>query len=166
MFEIRLNNVVEKIVENELIEKGGKEGEALHFHFDVKLSYIGKVGKEYRQSRGLHLLYHIFPGSAYVNVFSGVTDSPFGKRWEVKEWEHEASHDSCWRSVSIFSNLYFEMANLINAARIKDRYKKIAPIKMNQYVNFCLFDALYRWVPVEIVRPDPNDSYKKAVKLL
>lgn len=161
MLEIKLNSVLEAIVEHELIKKGGRDKEALHFHLDIRLHQ-----NEDTRSCGLHMLYHVRPGYSYVDVFSGETDSPFGKIDEVKEWKHLASHDSCWRDIKCFSAIYFRMAEEINEVRVRRNLRRVAPKDMYQHNNFAMFGELYRWVPIQISREDPNNSYCKSVTIL
>lgn len=164
MLSIRIDRIAYQIVEDILLGNG-RENEALYLNFDVRLSYYDN-GRTYDQSRGLHLLYHVLPGMRYVNVFSGVTRSPFGKLSEVrKELKHEVSHDSCWRDVRIFSDTYFEMANCINEERKKQGLSEVAPKDMSEHNSFR--QKLFEWVPVKVSK-DPNDShnYRKLVKLL
>jgi hypothetical protein len=165
MLQIKVERVVNQIVQHELLGKGGRQDEALYLHFDLRMSYYEENQSDCR-SRGLHLLYHVRPGGSYVDVFSAVTDSPFDKIESVKEWKHEASHDSCWRDVSCFSKVYFEMAKDINQARKSRGQVEIAPKDMHEHNGFGLFDNLYEWVSVRITRKDPCDSYRKTIEVL
>jgi hypothetical protein len=120
----------------------------------------------------LHLLYHVNPNGSYVNVFSRVDSSPFLKVNATKsvgagDWQHECSHDSCWRNISVFSGLYFELAELINKALIADGFSAIAPKDMSEHNSSALFENLYNWVKVQLEK-DPMDqyNYRKLVKLI
>ncbi len=164
MLQIRLDKVVNQIVQCELLNKGGRKEQALHLHFDLRTSYYAEC-QSYHASRGLHLLYHVKPGSSYVDVFSSMADSPFDKIQTVKEWKHEISHDSCWRDIQCFSNIYFEMADEVNNAIRKSGGKSVAPINMSECNGFGTLESLYRWVPVRITKKDPSDSYRKTVEI-
>ncbi len=161
MVNIRISSLAEAIVHSELIRKG-REKEALYLNFDLRMSYYHE-GEEYHQSRGLHLLYHVIPGGGVVNVFSAVTMSPFANIVDVREWSHDCSHDTCWRDISVFSKVYFEMAEHINQLRLVDGREPIAPRDMHEWHNI---RELYRWVPA-IIAKDPTDerSYRKMVTL-
>lgn len=165
MLQIRLERVANQIVQSELLNKGGRQDEALYLHFDLRMGYFTN-DESYNESRGLHLLYHVKPGGSYVDVFSAVTDSPFDKIESVKEWKHEASHDSCWRDVSCFSKVYFEMAKGINEALSKNGQKEVAPVTMSEHSGFGHFEDLYKWVPIRIARKDSSDSYRKTIEVL
>lgn len=165
MLQIKLERVANQIVQSELLNKGGRQDEALYLHFDLRMGYFTN-DESYDESRGLHLLYHVRLGGSYVDVFSAVTDSPFDKIESIKEWKHEASHDTCWRDVSCFSIIYFEMAKAINNGLKKNGRKEVAPERMSEHSGFGLFDDLYEWVPIRITKKDPSDSYRKTVEVL
>lgn len=165
MLQIKLERVVNQIVQSELLNKGGRQDEALYLSFDLRMGYFSN-NEPYHESRGLHLLYHVSPGGSYVDVFSAVTDSPFDKIKSVKEWKHEVSHDSCWRDVSCFSNVYFEMAKGINKALRNNGHKEVAPVTMFEHSGFGLYSDLYKWVPIRITRKDPSDYYPKKIEVL
>lgn len=165
MFSLRFDQLVSTIVNQELVGKG-RDKEVLYINFDCRIAYYTNE-KSYNQSRGLHLIYGCRPGYSYVDVFSGVTESPFGSIREVESWKHETSHSSCWRDIKVFSSLYFEMAELINAERAKDGLKPVAPIKMSEHNSFRNHNRLFDWVPA-IVETDPLDEYryKRILKLI
>jgi hypothetical protein len=170
MLSMKIEDLVSAIVRQELIGKG-REDEALHFSFDISLSYY-QDGKSYSKRCGLHLLYHVNPNGSYVNVFSRIDASPFTKvnapQGEgVGEWVHECSHDSCWRNIRVFSTLYFDLAAQINQALIADGFTAVAPKDMSEHNNSPLFEALYTWVKVKLEK-DPTDqyNYRKLVKLI
>ncbi len=165
MLSMKIESLVAALVRHELVGKG-RENEALYFNFDLRMgSYTD--GESYNQSRGLHLLYQVNPGYSYITVFSGITPSPFDKIKDVKEWKHECTHDSCWRDIQVFSQVYFEMAKQINEARVQDGLPEIAPAEMHEHNSFPLFNQTYLWVPVRITK-DPNDAhnYRKLVEVL
>lgn len=166
MLSMRIDSLVASLVRHELVGKG-REDEALYINFDLRLSSHTNEGDSYNQSRGLHLLYHVNPGYSYITVFSGITPSPFGKAKDVEKWKHECTHDSCWRDIQVFSQLFFEMAKQINAERVEDGLPEIAPAHMHEHNSFPLFDKMYDWKRVRITK-DPNDSnsYRKLVELL
>src|SRR5690606_2308211 len=128
----------------------------LHLSFDVSLSSYTN-SKEYNARCGLHLVYHA--RTNYVTVFSGITSSPFSHPALVQEWKHESTHDSCWRDVNTFSDLYFRNAEIVNTKRQQDGLKAIAPKNMSQNVFFSRLDSVWSWIPVEITK-DPEDEYK------
>jgi hypothetical protein len=166
MFSMKIEDLVQRIVMSELVGKG-REKEALYLCFDVSLSYYTD-GDSYDQRAGLHLLYQVNPSYTYVNVFSAVTDSSFVPINKVEKWKHEISHDSCWRNIRVFSDLYFSMANAINEAMVEDGLKKVAPKDMHEYNKFSGFgDYLYRWVPVKISKDKTDENnYRKIIELL
>jgi len=96
MLEMKIERLAEQIVRHHLLGQGRKK-EALYLNFDLRLS-----SNRFDQSRGLHLLYHQIPDCASVSVFSAMTLSPFGRIGEITSWEHDVSHDSCWRDIGIF----------------------------------------------------------------
>lgn len=170
MLSIGIQNLAQQIVNHEMLRVQAqphlRKYATLHLNFDLRMSnYIDS--KSYNQSRGLHLLYNVNPGSTYVSVFSGVTDSPLGDIHDVNEWTHECTHDSCWKDIGIFSKIYFEMSDEINALRKADGLPSIAPKYMSENNRFRSFDSLFQWVAAE-VKTDPNDrmNYKKLIKLL
>lgn len=163
MFEMRLQNIVNALVEQELVGKGRKE-EALYFSFDLR---VETFHSNQRISRGLHLLYHCYPGTNSVNVFSGVTESPFEKIRKV-DWKHETSHDSCWKNLRCINSLYFDMANEINAKEIdagRWEEKELAPINMQWDTYFQMFNPAFQWIPAVISQDITNESnYRKIVR--
>jgi len=165
MLNIKIDSLVGQIVRQELVGKGRKD-EGLYLNFDCRLgNYVGT--KTYSQSRGLHLVYHVNPGSSYVTVFSGVTDSPFASIKDVSNWKHESSHDTCWRDIHVFSEIYFDMAQKINEARMSYGLEDIAPAAMHENNSFNGFDKAFSWVKVSVTR-DKNDinNYRKVLELL
>lgn len=172
MLQIQVQNVVHAIVEQELRGKG-REDSALYIHLDLRMSHHTD-DKSYDQSRGLHMLYYCLPHMNYISVFSSVTDSPFTGLRDVKEWKHECSHDSCWRDVNTYSQVYFKMAEDINSEIKQDWEKKhpgriapqVAPKDMHEWHSFGR-SGLYMWVPVK-VRKDPKDTnnYRKLVEVV
>lgn len=163
MLTINLLRLCNQIVDHARTSMDEKS--AIHINFDVRLSYFID-GEIYGQSCGLHLLYHS-RGAGSVSSFSGLTDSPFGKISEVEQWRHECTHDSCWRNVSIFNDLYFDLAAKINGRLEKDGMKSVPPIAMENFITFRSQDSLYQMVQVEVSK-DPTDSYgyKRLIKLL
>lgn len=161
---MQISDVVAAIVKQELYGNG-RENEAIYFSFDVSMSHYTKT-KHYKQRNGLHLLYQVNPGFTYINVFSAVTDSPFANIKTV-EWKHECTHDSCWRDVNIFGDVYFGMAAKINSMLKADGLNELAPQDMHEYNINSFSKGLYRWIPVKISK-DPNDknSYWKLVQVV
>jgi hypothetical protein len=164
MLSIKIENVVSSMVRQLLINDDSDviKGKALHFHFDCRLGY-----EDFNVSRGLHLLYGRRPQGSYVDVFSAILDSPFDKISKVVNWKHECSHDSCWRDIGVFSQVYFDMADSINAKRVKEGLNAVAPIEMHEYNSFNEIDRFFQWVSVEITK-DPSDerNYRKLIKVL
>jgi hypothetical protein len=165
MFNLPLVSVVNKMVEHELVGNG-RDDEALHFHFDLRLAYYLPKGYKCNASAGLHLLYHLNKGYSYVSVFSAITESPFTKIAGVTEWKHETTHDSCWRELRTVVNLYFQMAEEINLRLKSSGHKEVAPCEMTEHNNFALFGKLYQWVPVQVTK-DPSDkhNYRKLITI-
>lgn len=179
MLSIELSALVEQIVRSELVNNHDRkevlnttgltvtrrEGEAMYLNFDARLSYHHDSVGSFRASRGLHLLYYNSPQYNYVSVFSAVTNNPFAVIAEVEEWKHESSHDSCWRDINVFSEVYFAMAEEINELLAKEGLEKVAPIEMSQFVSFGGLgrDTLYEMVPVRI---EKADHYKRNIVLL
>lgn len=170
MLSMRIDSLVAQIIQHEMLrpqaQPGLRKNAALYLNFDCRMSVYLK-DHEYSQSRGLHLLYHVVPGSASVSVFSGLTQSCFGKITEVDEWKHETSHDSCWRNVQVFSQLYFAMANQINKELVSDGKEEVAPVMMNEHNGFRNLHSLFEWAIVDVTK-DPTDqhNYRRIVKVL
>ncbi len=162
MLKIDVRNVVHAIVEQELIEKD-RLGRAIHINFDLRMSHHTDR-KSYDQSRGLHLLYHRNQNSSFVSVFSAVTDSPFSTIRDVKEWKHECTHDSCWRDVNAFSQVYFDMAECINSVRKKEGLATIAPKDMHEWHSFGRA-GLFKWIPCKVSRDLQND-YRRLLEVI
>lgn len=168
MFEMSLQTLVNAIVSQELIGKG-RENEGLLFSFDVSLCYYSENGDGDSfdaQRRGLHLLYQVNPNYTYVNVFSAVTERPFDSPLKAT-WNHESSHDSCWRNdVQAFNRLYFDMAEEINQQLVAAGLPRVAPKDMSQHIFPGGSRNLYSWVPCHITKDpaDPN-RYRKLVTL-
>lgn len=166
MLSMKIDHLIAAIVKQELVGKG-RSNEAMHFHLDVSLShYIDSVS--YNERRGIHLLYHLNPDYASITVFAAMTSSPFTKVSEMKpeQWQHEVTHDSCWRNINIFSQTYFGMACEINRQLKDDGHNEIAPREMEENISFGLFGPVYNWVGVKITK-DPIDShnYRRLVTL-
>lgn len=172
MLNIKIETVVNQIVRQELVEKNrgplpdGAENIGLYMNFDCRLSHYTNE-KTYNESCGLHLLYHCIPGGSVITVFSGVTDSPFDSIKTVKHWKHECSHDSCWRDIGVFSNVYFDMARKINEAMLAHGLKDIAPKDMHENNSFNGFDKVFSWVKVNVsVDKADKNRYRKVLELL
>lgn len=163
MLKIEARNVVYSIVQQELVHKG-RDNEALYINLDLRMSYhVG--GDAFDQSRGLHLLYSCPTGMSYITVFSGITDSPFAKIGEVKAWKHETTHDSCWRDINTFSQVYFDMARGINVSLSEEGREAIAPIDMYEGSSFR--GNLYQWVPIKVTKDSSDrNNYRRMVELL
>lgn len=177
MLSMRIETLVNALVRQELVGKG-REKEALHFHFSLGMAvYTSSENYEKRRKsgsidpfeehRGLHMLYYVKPGFSYISVFSAITPSAFMKVDEVQDWTHEITHDSCWAQVDTFSRAYFDMAEKINQAMVKEGLEKVAPLNMSEYNTPPLFGPVFDWVPIEISK-DPNDDrgYRRLVKVL
>lgn len=165
MLNMKIDCMVGQIVRQELRDSG-REDEGLYMNLDCRLSYYMPEGS-YNESCGLHLIYQCNPGYASINVFSGVTDSPFASSKDVPSWKHECSHDSCWRDIGVFSEVYFKMAEKINQALLKDGLEQVAPKDMHESNSFNGFDKVFRWKKVKITK-DPTDrnNYRKLLELL
>lgn len=166
MLSMEIRSLVGTLVNQLLVKDNNRQaGRALHFHFDCRMdSYTNE--KSYHSSCALHLLYYLRPDMTYVSVFSAVLPSPFDCIGKVDHWEHECTHDSCWRDINVFSNTYFKMADEINSLRLRDDLPEVAPAAMSEHNSFQLFGSVFDWVGVE-VKKDPNDdrSYRRIVKL-
>jgi len=166
-FQISLEHLTNDLVDQLLIDHGSDK--ALHFHYDVRMS-VYKNGREYRQSRGIHLLYYKpkgYPkGYGAVTVFSAVLDNPFDKIDKVEDssWIHEGTHDSCWKEVKAFFGTYKRMADEINAELEVNGYDSVAPVHMQQHNSFALFGKAFQWVDVEVTK-EPG-KHKRTVYLL
>lgn len=170
---MNLQYLVGAIVRKEVWRnKQTRKNAALSFSFDVRMHSFEEQDThlhEFRESRGLHLLYHTaFPGSERISVFSGITDSPFGKLQDVKEWKHNTTHDTCWRDVNLFSSLYFDLAERINAKRVEKGLKEIPPKDMTELVSFAgLNGDIYSWRLVDVTNdPEDDRNYRKLIKIL
>lgn len=166
MLNMRVDHLVETVVDQFLYGKG-REDEALHFAFDVSMSYYTDT-KTFSVRRGLQLLYYALPHSNTIHVFSARTEKPFTSSKEVNKWKHQVSHDSCWRGTSdnrAFANTYFEMANDVNQLLTESGFEEVAPIKMIEH-NFC-YGNLFDWVKVKMSK-DPNDNhgYRKLIEVI
>lgn len=162
MLNMQVKDVVNRLVRSLLVGQGRKD-EALYFNFDIRMS-VYMDDKSYDQSRGLHLLYHLSPHNTYMDVFYGITLSPFGKAQDVKEWMHAVSHDSEWRNPNLFSEIYFEMASDINKELSKDGRTRAAPVDMYQHNGFGWGNSFFEWLLVK-VDVDKEDSYRKLITL-
>lgn len=167
MLSMRIETMVGGLVRQLL--KGGREGEVLHFHFDLSMGYHAHVnngGDSYTARRGLHLLYWLPPERSYITVFSAVTLSPFVKVGDVKEWKHECTHDTCWRDIGVFAQVYFDMAKEINALLVADGHPEVAPAAMSEHNSSPIFGDFFEWLPAKVVT-DPTDdrNYRKLITL-
>lgn len=158
MLNMHLENVTAMLVQQFLIEPKGVENKAIHFHFNVRVDSF-ESNEQFGSSVGLHLLYHLKPRSTYVDVFSGATNRPFAKLNEVEGWTHEASHDSGWRNLNVFSQIYFSLAGEVNDQRKSSELKEIAPKDMSQSAHLRISRKMFDWVDVE-VKVDGADPMK------
>ena len=163
MLSMNVSGLVDALVKQELLDKHVKD-KAMHFHFDVGMSYYTNGGS-FNARRGLHMLYHSKLGYGSVSVFSAVTPSPFVRVGEVDGWDHDTTHDSCWRGVTTYSRVYFDMAQEVNSKIEEAGLAPIAPAMMTEHNT--LFGPVYDWVAVE-VSLDPKDRYqhRRLVKVL
>lgn len=166
MLNMRIDSLIASVVRQELYGKGRANNDAMYFHFDLRLGlYVEE--EEYHSYRDLHLLYQVDSGYRYINVFSAVLDGRTRFR-DIKNWKHEITHGSGWRDIGLFSRIYFEMADEINAMLKKDGLEEVAPKDMEQH-NTAGFisDALYRWVPVRVSKdPSDHNNYRMMVEVL
>lgn len=164
MLSMRVDTMINALVSH-LVEEGSSKNEALHFHLDLRMAtYIGDGNRRFSASRGLHLLYYREANSAYVHVFSAVLDSPFATIASVTEWKHECTHDSCWRDVGVFAQVYFGMANEINDARADAKLEAIAPKDMSEHNGFAMFGKPFTWRKVKVMKDETDDnSYRRKV---
>jgi hypothetical protein len=123
--------------------------------------------REFHDRRGLHLLYHLPKGWASVSAFSAVTEKVFTNVYEVADWKHEITHDSCWRDISTFARVYFGLCENVNDQRQAAGLKPKAPALMTEHNSFQLFGRLFDWIPVEVTT-DPTDdrNYRKLVRVI
>lgn len=165
MLSMRIDSLAAMFVEQFLIGAGGRDGEALHLHFDLGVSHFTNSGS-FHSTRGLHLLYHLPKGRAYVDVFSAVTAKRFSKIGDITQWTHECSHDSCWRDTRAFSKTYFEMAEEVNTQLRSENLLEVAPKDMSELNRFASYHEMFRWVPVT-VKKDPTDenNYRKLIEV-
>lgn len=155
MLQTNVSRVVEALVDEKLIRSENVfVDRGLHFRFFCKTSY-GVATVDYSATCYLNLMYHRVPGSNVISVFSAVT---LGRDEEIK-WNHEVSHDSCWRSDNqSFNKVYFDLAKKVNGQIIASGSRQVAPIKMH---NECIFDFLFdlcKFVLVE-VNKDSTDEH-------
>lgn len=162
MFSIEISRIVYPLVKQLMKEK--PEGKGLLFSFDVSLSdHSNGLGLSYR--RELDLLYNTYSrNGTYISAFSriGVLGEERDRKKHV--WTHECTHDSCWRDLSVISNLYFEGARVINDKRVRAGLKEIAPRDMGDHTGFNIFRPAFEWVDVEQTKLD-NDA-RFAIKVV
>jgi hypothetical protein len=167
LLQMSVQSLVNAIVEQELVGKG-RPDQGLYFAFDVGLTlYRGDDGECIdAKRRSLHLLYQANPEQTYIHVFSSTTDSPFSKPTDSDViWQHEGSHDSCWRTCNAIDSLYFEMAEEINATLPAKQRR--SPADMTQFVNPQLFRGLFRWLPCKVERDNTDTrGYRRTLTLL
>ena len=145
MFSIDISRVVSSLVKQLMKEK--PEGKGLLLSFDVGLSDHSQ-GLHYR--RELNLLYNIYNSNGtYISAFSRT--GKMGEERDPKKyvWAHECTHDSCWRDLTVISNLYFEGAYLINGFRVKAGLEEMRPCDMSDHTRFNTFKPAFEWVNVE-----------------
>jgi hypothetical protein len=161
---MKLDTIVDGLVSQFLINAGGRDGEAMHFHFDISLDNYRNSGKSFHSRKDLQLLYYVRSGCRWVDVFSAITDNSFGI---ASTWEHEVYHDSCWRNIRAFNKIYMELSGEVNAQRVEAGLKEMAPNQMSQHVSFRLFNGVFNWVPAKVVK-DKEDplKHRKFIKLL
>jgi len=169
MLSIKVETIVNDLVEQLLIKAGGNE-KVLHFGFKCNLAYYEHVnsgGPIYDSVCGLHLLYHLQPGYGYVDVFSAITDSASVTVKQVNDWKHEASHGSCWRDIGTFSKVYFDLADKVNVKLVEDGRSAVAPMHMSEHNGPQLFGPVFSWVDAKVsIDPNCDRRYRKLVSLL
>lgn len=161
---MNIETFVNAVVAQELVGKG-REDEALCFQFRLNLGHYHN-GEQFRANRALVLLYYLELGHSYVTVFSGVSQSPFTNIKEM-EFVHETTHDSCWRNIRTFSDVYFAMAKEVNAQLVQAGLKEVAPRDMDESNFFRLFGNAFTWQKVS-VKKDPYDknNHRRVVQIL
>jgi hypothetical protein len=151
MLKISINDVVNTIVTSQLVRQG-RNNEALYMAFDISIRHYNK-NKSYERRQGLHLVYHCEQSSTYVSVFSATSQNPYDKLKDIDSWKLESHHDSAWRNISVFSQVYFSMTSEINADLVNDGMNEVRPCDMNEsnsFVGACR-DKLFTWIPVNVV---------------
>lgn len=166
MMNVEIEHVVNVMVTQFLVRAERREGEAMLISFRLDIS----DSDHHNASRGFHLLYHIAPRRTYVDVFSAVTSYRNSTDIKKLQWKFEVSHDSCWRDVGSFNEVYFDMANEVNSSRQAEGLERIAPNDMNQFNRFnrCSLESnLFQWVKVKVERdPSCQNGYRKLITLL
>lgn len=167
MITMRIDTLVSALVQQMLIESGGRNNEALYLHFDLQMSYY-EDGIDYYAYRGLHLLYYLPVGAVESNmsVFSALSFPRVDKISEtVSQWKHEHDiYDSSWRKIKVFTQTYFDMANEINKEMKRDGLPEVAPGSMFLDTgNLPVFvgQKLFDWVGVKVT----TDNYIQKIEL-
>ncbi len=79
----------------------------------------------------------------------------------LDDWKNTSNHDSCWRSDGMhpLSEKYFSMCDEVNAIRVSQGLKKLAPIKMSGFNT--LGTSLF--TNVRVTTTSDGDSYFRKV---
>lgn len=167
MLTIEVGSIVNNLVEQLLVKPRGNE-KVLHFGFKCVLAYYEHTnhgGRSYDSHCGLHVLYHLKPQRTYVDVFSAITDLST-KIHDVKDWRHEASHDSCWRDIAAFNKAYFDLAENVNEKLEADGHERVAPMHMSEHNGPQLFGPVFSWVNATVTKdPACDRSYRKLITI-
>lgn len=165
---IEIESLVNNLVEQLLVKPGGNE-KTLHFGFKCEQAHYHSAqykGRSYYARGGLHLLYHRLPGYGYVNVFSAITSGLDVKIDKVTDWKHESSHDSCWRNIGAFNEVYFGLAQQLNEKLEADGHETVAPMNMTQHNGPQLFGPIFSWVNAKVtIDPADDRRYRKLVEI-
>lgn len=154
MFQMKVISVVDSLVNTLLVRQPDMNpGKAVLFELDLKLSSY-EDNETFTSRTNLHLLYNkMHSYGRYISVFSyeGVVSTLIDPRDRGYIWKHEGTHDSCWRDLSLVSDIYFRCARVVNEQRQAAGYKPIPPRDMCDNAGPALFAPTFRFVDVEQV---------------
>jgi hypothetical protein len=133
--QMKVSDAVQNIVRMTL-PRFSPENQVLWINIDARLSLYRDSGKEKKESRDIHLLFHR-PGN-YTKVFWHVVENGFTHLHEIPKdgWELKCDHDSCWTSDGLDSPLFKIRCEMMDAFKEKDRKE------VSWHVGFSVFSGI------------------------
>ena len=163
MFKMPVQHVVNTLVKGMMQKQEPPKGKGLLVSLDVQLtSYLGEGLESPFFRREIHLLYSRYQGAgSYISVFSCVKGYGGGLNPKEFTWKHEVTHDSCWRDLTVVSDVYFQAAAEINKKRVDAGLAEVAPYLMTDHSAFDILP--FRWVDVVQTKVRDDSRYKIEV---
>lgn len=164
MFSMRVSSIIQAVRDQILPPRKGppvyRDGASVYpglaFSFDCGLC-TGEISERI-------MINAIVCGNTSTFIYADdFVNCPSIDKIPYASWKNTSNHDSCWRSDGLDSpitKLYFEMANRINAQRVKLNKSEVAPIHMHDFSNSNILTRMFTRISVSI---KPVERYGREI---